>query len=44
MRRVPVTRLALLALVVFTGIVLFLVLSPRTPLVVQPEGLPAQQP
>jgi len=35
--RVSGTRLILLALVVLTGLVLFFVLAPRTPVMIHPE-------
>ena len=38
MRRLPIARLVLLALVVLTGLGLFLAFSRGTPVVVQPVG------
>jgi hypothetical protein len=35
--RVSGTRLVLLALIVLTGLVLFFVLAPRTPVMIHPE-------
>jgi hypothetical protein len=39
MRRLPFNRLIVLGLLVLTGLGLFLALSGRTPVVVQPAGL-----
>ena len=44
MRRLPVARLVLLALVILTGIGLFLVLSPSTPIIVPPEASSRERP
>ncbi|HEV8150381.1 MAG TPA: hypothetical protein VGP61_09395 [Gemmatimonadales bacterium] len=38
MRRLPLARLILLGLVILAGLGLFLALSRRTPVVVQPAG------